>query len=1308
MAVNGPVGSPSSPRALSPERASSRRRSSVLTAAACLLAFAPFAVVPAAAQTTGPFVSDPVAPYVVTADPADLGPVTVPGGPSADTGRPEGVLPTGVAPPRNPHFDPTTQLSVGPPAGRPGSQDVGGGLQLTDPIQNFAGILANVSPPDTVGDVGADHYVQMTNGGAMGGNTTYQIFLKDGTAPPGGTGGPFRFGGIWPAGDACNSDLGDPIVVYDHLADRWLLSQFARTTQTGPFFMCIAISQTPDPTANSWYLYTLGVPNFPDYPKFGVWPDGYYMSTFDSANGNLEIFAFDRANMLAGFATPTVRFALNALGNANVRSTRILPADLDGPSPPAGTPNFFVRTVDDQQDTGTNDRIEIYSFVADWVNLSFSFALTDTLNTAPFQVMLCDRTGQGAANPNRTRDCIPQPDVAQNVDALSNRPLMQLKFRDFGSHQAMVFNQAIDVSGSINPLLGFTPANEVAGVRWYEVRDSGAGWGIHQQGTYAPQPIGATMEEQLLHRWMGSIAMDKDGNLALGYNVSNDDDTNGQEVYPSLRYTGRLADDLLHRMPQGEKLILAGTNSTAGNNSTTPRDGRYRWGDYAAMSVDPVDDCTFYFTGHIASPTGTGGKPTQIASFVFESCNETDLAISKTARTDPENAGAALFYDVTVENLGSNLATNVVVTDTLPLGVTHIIDGGGCTEGPIGTLTCPLGDLAPGAVATFAIKVRIDPDLVVATGGAGVITNVASVDADQSDPNPANNLASATTLVEELADLKVAKLCKPDTQLPAGEIGICTLIVDNDGPSHARSVTVDDTMVSNGSFTILGATPSTGSCACAGASCFCQLGDVEPKTTASSGRRTVDIQIQANDPIDINNLATVASATPDPDPTNNQATGAISVSASADLSLTKGDAPDPVAAGTQLVYTLQVANAGPSAAANVIVNDVLPAGVSVDSVSATGGASCNAGVPGDPFQPTACAFGTLIAGAAETMTITVTVLPGTVGILHNDARVVSDTVDPDGQNDLAAADTTVTPQADLRVEKFDFPDPVVAGESLTYQVRVTNEGPSTATVVELSDDLPPETSFDGYTILGGSGACVLLLTPAPQVVCSLNDLEPGAFVDVFIDVTVDASVPDGTVISNSATATTAAADPNAANNTATEDTTVLAEADLVAFKWSNFPSGNPSATFIWSVLVQNFGSSDAQNVVITGHAPALGDGAAGQGGPRVQLARLPRRRRQRRDLRHRNDPGGWLRPGRHPRPDQRQPGQHHERGPGDVDHGGPERPEQCRHRPGHRGGRLRPARRLPQQHEHPAGSGPSSRWCCRWCGWASGAGERGG
>ena len=248
----------------------------------------------------------------------------------------------------------------------------------------------------------------------------------------------------------------------------------------------------------------------------------------------------------------------------------------------------------------------MYEALPDWVRLTFSFTLVDTLTPAPFQTMLCNRNGGGM------RDCIPQPTVAINtVDALSNRPMMQLKYRNFGLFEAMVFNQTIDVSGSIPFVLGFTPADEVAGVRWYELRPEAGNWTLYQQGTFAPQPLDATAENQLLHRWMGSAAMDKAGNIALGYSITNSDPTN--PVFPGIRYTGRRFDDPLDLLPQGEQVILDGPNAqTQGLGA--------RWGDYSALSVDPVDDCTFWYTTHVAGMGGMGARPTQVASFRFDTC----------------------------------------------------------------------------------------------------------------------------------------------------------------------------------------------------------------------------------------------------------------------------------------------------------------------------------------------------------------------------------------------------------------------------------------------------------------------------------------------------------------------------------------------------------------------------------------------------------------------------------------------------------------------------------------------------------------
>lgn len=500
---------------------------------------------------------------------------------------PEGEPVVGPPPPRAPLADPVIQDK------RSGAYEftpfsLG---RLTRPLINVPGLVSAANPPDTVGDIGRRHFVQMVNA------TQFRIWNKAGVALTGA----IEFGSLWPAGEICNSSTGDPIVVYDHLADRWLLSQFAF-----PNHMCVAISRTSNPAAGTWYLYTFDTLAFPDYPKFGVWPNGYFMSTYEGAT--LGIYVFDRTNMVLGFAAGFMKTTIPSLGAPGVRDTRILPADLDGTPPPGGRPpGYFVRTVDDQQDTANpTDRVEVFEALPDWVNLTLAFTLVNTLAPAPFQTMLCDRNGGGF------RDCIPQPAAGVNtVDALSNRPMMQLKYRNFGSFETLVFNQTIDVSGSIPFSLGFVPAGEVAGIRWYQLRRSGGAWSIYQQGTYAPQPLGATTDAQLLHRWMGSAAIDRRGNIALGYSITNSDVA--VPVFPGIRYTGRLYNDPLDLLPQGERVIRNGANAqTQGTGA--------RWGDYSALSVDPVDNCTFWYTTHLAGQGGNGPRPTRIASFRFLNC----------------------------------------------------------------------------------------------------------------------------------------------------------------------------------------------------------------------------------------------------------------------------------------------------------------------------------------------------------------------------------------------------------------------------------------------------------------------------------------------------------------------------------------------------------------------------------------------------------------------------------------------------------------------------------------------------------------
>ena len=991
--------------------------------------------------------------------------------------------------------------------------------QLTAPIQNFPG-MSRRSPPDTTGDVGPDHYVQMVNA------TRFQIWDKQGNV----LAGPTNFETLWTAaatqmGDPtfqqnCQTSIGDPIVVYDHLADRWLLSQFAN-----PNHMCIAISQSGNPVANTWYLYQFNTTNFPDYPKFGVWPDGYYMTAHEGSQG---VYVFDRANMLTGNPAGFVKFSLPG-DTSCPRGSRVLPSDLDGPLPPAGSPNFFVRTQESCQRgmVPGNDRIQIWEFHADWQAGGVpTFTLGNAIlepTLADFVLMQCNRGGPGA---NQNRKCIRQPGVTQTLDALTGRPMMQLKYRHFlDNHEALVVNETVQVGGG-----GLT---DNAGIRWWELRRTPAGsgnWVIHQQGTFAPNDPGAT-DATWVSRWMGSMAMDKDGNIALGYSIVNGDA--GNPIFPGIAYTGRLASDPLGLLPQGEEMIIAGGAAQVDPAGSPTCQACQRWGDYSHLSLDPVDDCTFWYTTNYIDANGNG--QTQVGSFSFPASCSLDVEIAKSDNPDPVIAGTQLTYSITVANNGTLDATDVVVTDTLPVGVSFVSDSlpaPECSEGPVGTLICNLDDLPAGEVTSFDITVAVASDILFVPDGPIEIENTATVEIEQLDSDESNNTVIEVTLVNELADLAVSKLCKPDSgPAPAGSTANCTIQVHNNGPSGARNVSLVDNLVSNGAFTVTDATPDQGSCNIAGDTVTCDLGDIDAGETV-----TIVVEFSSDDAIDVNDKVTVDSDTPDPDHSNNMDEGSVSFSGLADLAIVKSDTPDPVLIGEQLTYDITVTNNGPSTAINVVVEDILPAGVVIDSVSSSGG-TCNAGVPGDPSRPTVCTFDSIASGGVETMQIIVTVPPSVGPTLINDAKVSSDVADLDNSNNLATTQTTVF-GADIWIDKTgNFPTGGPSG-TILYFLTVHNApgcsaddpqvcgsgGPSDALDVVVVDALPstPKKLVVEFVSEQCSYDAAL-----HQVTCMEPVLASGDSVTFEIQVRAKGNLGE---IVNVADVTTSTTDPNLGNN----------------------------------------------------------------------------------------------------------------------------------------------------------------------------------
>jgi hypothetical protein len=514
----------------------------------------------------GAFQSPPVTPGVFTGDLRDLPKATPwqPGdpvyeGPPLRITNPEALLRT-PRPPAQPKLDPLLKLQEDSRAATT--------LAFTPPNLNFEGqSFAGNRPPDTVGDIGGEYYIQMVNHPS---GSQFSIYDKVNGAQV-TPGFPKILSTLWTAGGACASGWGDPIVLFDQLAHRWLMSEIA-DVDTGNH-LCVYISRGRDPITSGWFLYDFTVPEFPDFPKYAVWPDAYYVSSNESSPA---VYALDRTRMLAGLPATFQRFTAPNLASFVFQA--LTPSDGDGPNaPPAGSPNFFLRHRDDEMHNApgtSSDFIEIWSFSVDWVTPENStFTGPVNIAVAGFDSTLC--LGAGVI------PCVPQPATTVRLHSIREMVMWRVQYRNFGTHETLVGNLTIDVDGF-----------DRAGIRWFELRRAppGAGaWTLFQEGNYGPGS---------LHRWLGSIAMDGGGNMALGFSISSG------TTKPGIRYVGRLAGDALGTMPQGEVSVIAGPGV---------QDGSSRWGDYSSMNVDPLNDCTFWYTNEYIH--SDGNWRTRVTSF---------------------------------------------------------------------------------------------------------------------------------------------------------------------------------------------------------------------------------------------------------------------------------------------------------------------------------------------------------------------------------------------------------------------------------------------------------------------------------------------------------------------------------------------------------------------------------------------------------------------------------------------------------------------------------------------------------------------
>ena len=470
-------------------------------------------------------------------------------------------------------------------------------LNIPTPIVVFEGGGVNGSaPPDTVGAVGPNDYVQIVNGGGV------RIFDKNGMP----RGPAFKLSTLFAplGGVAASNDNGDGLVLYDRMANRWILTQFAFTsTSTPPFHQPIAVSKTGDPTGAYWaYDFITPGNEFPDYGKIGAWPDGYYFTDRQFTGGvtynGFGVFAFDRAKMLLGDSTASYIY-FNAGPNLSNSSSGMIPSDYNGLTPPpAGAPNLFSVFTDDAFAGDTADALRLFNFHADFAvpaNSTFLERPESPLAVASFD----SRNPDTSSGSPTSRSDVEQPSpaaAADYLDTIGDRLMLRLQYFNQAGTELLTTCQT--VNGGTIPLPGLSPtvAQYRAATRYYVLQKTspGGNWSVQDQGTYSPDAT---------ERWMGSTAVDNAGNLAVGFSTSS------TSVFPSIAYAGRLANDPAGTLAQGEATLFAGT----GVQILTFN----RWGDYSAMTLDPADDATFWYTNEYYSTTGQFLWKTKIGAFKF-------------------------------------------------------------------------------------------------------------------------------------------------------------------------------------------------------------------------------------------------------------------------------------------------------------------------------------------------------------------------------------------------------------------------------------------------------------------------------------------------------------------------------------------------------------------------------------------------------------------------------------------------------------------------------------------------------------------
>lgn len=465
-------------------------------------------------------------------------------------------------------------------------------------IEGINEATTQVGVPDTNGDVSPDHYIQILNA------SWFQIFDREGNALT----DPMSANTIW--SQINQASFSDPLIMWDEEANRWLLTDLANIDE-----VLYGVSETSDPMG-AWNLYTLNTPGFADYPKYGIWPNSYIF-TINEGQGVYPVYALNRQQMLAGASTIDVqRVDIPGLNGGFPTCT---PMDWNSPSPPPTDEVFVVRLNDDAWGNGNpNDLVEVWTINIDWVNPGNTSTSSLQLASAAFDTDGCS-VGGGFGF-----ECIPQPGTTQGIDGIMTIIMNNVKYWNFDTHESAVLTFSVDAGG------------DIAGIRWMELRRMpGGDWEIYQEGTYAPADGH--------HRFIPGIAINGKGDIALAYSIA------GEDKEPSLRYTGRRASDPLGEMTVDEFEFATGE----GVRTTTDR-----YGDYAHMTVDPVNG-SFWFTSEYVLEDGFYGS--KIVNYAL---TRDTFDIAPTALDNPQDSPDltnAEAVSIQVRNVGLAPATDISV-----------------------------------------------------------------------------------------------------------------------------------------------------------------------------------------------------------------------------------------------------------------------------------------------------------------------------------------------------------------------------------------------------------------------------------------------------------------------------------------------------------------------------------------------------------------------------------------------------------------------------------------------------------------------